>query len=524
MENANYSVETQKFIEEFITLSSKKNLQTGNEQMMHSALFYEKFRTAVEYQEDHLIFKNAVSRIIRRKYALSFSVSAESLYNDLIDELAWADYINPEVLTHVEVSRIKETINRYITLIHSVRPSVFKQYDHQKIIIGWMAAEIDEILYNHRRQELIIEFAYQSIKDNLRSNVPEIFRRESELQLKLAIITLLFKPDYSYVQYWVAKKIYPDFNNFTLEKAREIGSHFEEFLYKIEKVFNSPFKRDYLIYVKKNLAPFLLIKELPNYQNNLELYKSQPQVLHIWLMDIYDHQVLRARDKVWRGTIRALIFILITKISLALLLEIPYDRLFQDGISYFPLFINILVPPALMFFSGLSIVRPSLKNREVVSDMVNNLIFYQRVDNKPFFINPRRKSGVELFFDFLYFILNIAILFAVVYFLDKIGFNALSIILFFFFVSAVSFFSFRIRNIALELSAHRLRENFFISTIEFLFLPFVQIGKILSAAISKTNPFILTLDFLIEAPLKSIIKLTNSWLRFIKQKKEDIDV
>lgn len=524
MENQHYSLETQKFIEEFIALSNKKNLRFGNEQMMHSALFYEKFRTAVEYQEDHLIFKNAISRIIRRKFALSFSVSAESLYNDLIDELAWADYINPDSLMPEEISKIKQTIHRYIVLLHSVKPSVFKQYDNQKIIISWLAAEIDEILYNHKPQGLLVDFAYESLKNNLRSSTPEFFQRESELQLKLAIKTLIYKPDFSDVQYWVAKKIYPKFNQFTLEEAKGIGLHFDEFLFQIEKIFNSPFRKEYLVYAKKNIAPFLLIKELPNHQNNLEIYKNQPQILHVWLMDIYDSLLIKTQDKVWRGTIRALIFILITKISLAFLIEVPYDRVFEGGVGYFPLMLNILVPPALMFLSGISIVKPSLKNRQIVSGMINNLIFYQRLDDKPFFINPHRKSGLELFFDTLYFLLNLAILTGVVYLLIRIGFNILSIFLFFLFVSAVSFFSFRIRSIALELSVHRNRDNFFVSTIEFLFLPFVLIGKILSAAISKNNPFIITLDFLIEAPLKSIIKLTNFWLKFVRQKKDDIDV
>ena len=68
------------------------------------------------------------------------------------------------------------------------------------------------------------------------------------------------------------------------------------------------------------------------------------------------------------------------------------------------------------------------------------------------------------------------------------------------------------------------RENMIVSVIEFVFLPFILIGKFLSAVITKSNPFTITLDFLIEAPLKTIIKISNSWFRFIKQKKDDIDM
>jgi hypothetical protein len=76
----------------------------------------------------------------------------------------------------------------------------------------------------------------------------------------------------------------------------------------------------------------------------------------------------------------------------------------------------------------------------------------------------------------------------------------------------------------LELNMRTDRESFIFSVIDLIFMPFVQIGKVFSAVLTKSNPFIITLDYLIEAPLKTIIHIFNSWFKYIRKKKEDIDL
>ena len=522
-EEQNYPPEMKKFLEQFIILASKeKSFKKGNDNMMQSALFYEKFRTAVEYQEDHLIFKNAVSRIVRRKIALSFGVTADSLFDDLMTELAWADYVNLEILSEEDVVKIKHIIARYLSLLTHVRTKL-ALYEVQKIIIGWMASEIDEVFFCRKRQELLIDFTYKSLKDNLTYSTEELYCR-SEIQLKLAILTLIFKPDYSYAQYWTAKKVFPEFAGFSLEKSKEIGRHFDNVICQIDKYIKNPYNKNYISYLKKYIAPFLLLKELPNFHSDLGLIKDSRETLKNWLMDVYDKMVLKTSDKVLRGTVRAIIFIFITKISLAFLIEMPYDQLSRGSIDYLPLAINVLLPPILMLFAGFSVQKPAAKNRDMVYQAIDNLTIYHKVDSKVFNIGPKHKTALEKFFNFLFTIFNIAVIAGVVILLKKIGFNVISITLFFTFVSAVSFFAFRIRNIALELVMQISKDNIVVSAIELVFMPFILIGKFLSATLTKSNPFTVTLDFLIEAPLKSILKITNSWLRFVSQKKEDIDI
>jgi hypothetical protein len=398
------------------------------------------------------------------------------------------------------------------------------KFDAQKIAIGWMASEIDGVLFSRKRQELLIDYTYFCLKDNLKFSCEPSEVNKSVVQLKLAIFSLLFKPDYAYAQYWLVKKLFPSFENFSHQDAVDIGEHFDNIIKHIDDYLKNPYGKNYLNYTKKYIAPFIIIKEISNYQKDLSPVVHSPEKLRTWMMETYDNLIRKNRSRVWTATIRALIFIFLTKISLAFLIEMPYDQYLRGSIDYLPLMVNILMPPILMFLAGLSVKTPPPRNREVVSRAIDNIIVYQKIDTKPYFIGLTKKSALEKFFNVLYFIFNLAIVAGVVYFLRRVGFNVVSIGLFFIFVSAVSFFAFRIRNIATELVMKISRENLIVSVVEFVFLPFILIGKYLSAAITKSNPFTITLDYLIEAPLKSIIKISNSWLRFIRQKKDDIDI
>jgi len=110
----------------------------------------------------------------------------------------------------------------------------------------------------------------------------------------------------------------------------------------------------------------------------------------------------------------------------------------------------------------------------------------------------------------------------IIYFLDKIEFSYLSILLFLVFLSIVSFFGLRIRNSARELIVLKKRENIISELVDFFTLPFVRLGRWLSFNFSRINVFVFILDFMIEAPLKIMLQAIEEWLAFFKEKKEDL--
>jgi hypothetical protein len=519
------SGELERFISDFQkSFTVDANRKADNDKVIGSALVYEKIRTALEYQEEHLIFKNAIARIMRRKYTLMINPTADQLVSDLISELAWANYINPEAIKPEEYDKITSIVKRYMVCLKFAKSGHINKPDLQKMLIGWMSCEINEIFHPSKERDVFLDFVTDRVRNNLSLQGSRVSEEDNDIQLKLAIYSLVLKPDYYLLQYWLLKTIYPNWSDLSEEEIKKIARSFDPYYNKLDHALNHPNRKNYLIYVKRNIAPFtLLYRVLVSEKIDLAKIKEKPHILHTLIMERYDKAIRAARDKVWRGTIRALIFILFTKISLAFLLEIPFDRLFEGGINYVTLIINVTLPPLLMLVSGTFVKSPPVTNYKTVSDAVNNLISKGAIQDKKFSLIKRKNTFLEDFFSYAYLLVTLAILVGAIWLLLYLKFNILSIILFFVFVSAVSFFSFRIRNIALELAMKRSKDDAITSSMELIFLPFIRIGRYLSDRIAAFNPFILALDFIIEAPLKTIIKLTNSWLRFINSKKEDLE-
>ena len=92
---------------------------------------------------------------------------------------------------------------------------------------------------------------------------------------------------------------------------------------------------------------------------------------------------------------------------------------------------------------------------------------------------------------------------------------------FVFFVSLVSFFSYRIRQIV---NLYRLdeKEGVLTPVIDFFFMPILSLGKFFSGGLARLNFLIFVFDFLIEAPFKLIFEVVEEWISFVRKRKDEI--
>ncbi len=93
--------------------------------------------------------------------------------------------------------------------------------------------------------------------------------------------------------------------------------------------------------------------------------------------------------------------------------------------------------------------------------------------------------------------------------------------MFIFFVSVVTFFSYRIKQSVNELKLSE-KESVFTPLVDFFFMPILSLGKFFSQEISKLNFFIFLFDFIIEAPFKLLFEIIEEWIAFVRKKKEEI--
>ena len=186
--------------------------------------------------------------------------------------------------------------------------------------------------------------------------------------------------------------------------------------------------------------------------------------------------------------------------------------------------INISFPPLLLFLIVLFTRTPSDANSLKIVQGVEEIVFKEKERKEPIILRQpvKRKRGISATFAVIYAITFFITFGLVIYFLDKIQFNFVSIIIFLFFLTLVSFFSLRIRKVAGEMYIVESRENIFSFIIDFFYVPVIEVGRWLNEKFSRLNFFVFILDFIIEAPFKIFVEIAEEWTKYVKERKEEI--
>ncbi len=508
---------------EGINIEAKK--EHDNDAKVTSAVWYEKIRAAVEYQESHLIFKSAIARILKRNIVMMPKIKPDRLLNNLINELVWANYITPKTIDKDKFKEIEAVLQKHLDIIRVANSGYKTKTEIVQYFSGLCAAEIEEIVNPKDADMKFIDFVFDAVKNNFDHKKSQISKEDCNIQIKLAVITNVLKPDVSLLSYYTLLMIEPKWKNLSKEDIQKISRSVDPFMNRIDKHINHPFRNQCLIATRNLASPFVVFRTtLLSKDITKKIVEDNPSILIQNCMEVYESLKQESNNKIWRGTLRALVFVFLTKIILAFLLEVPIDRYLHGEVIWLALSVNISLPPALMFLSGLTIPKIASKNSNQILVALEEIIWQGKLatENK-IEIGYKKESRTSTVFGYLLSLISLAILVLVVWGLVVLEFSIISIILFLIFVSAVSFLSFRIRTASKELIVKRGRQDSVTSVVELAFLPFIKIGRMMSDQLNRLNPFLLALDFLIEAPFKTIIRILRSWFAFISSKKEELE-
>ncbi|RMD59855.1 hypothetical protein D6821_00180, partial [Candidatus Parcubacteria bacterium] len=186
--------------------------------------------------------------------------------------------------------------------------------------------------------------------------------------------------------------------------------------------------------------------------------------------------------------------------------------------------INVTFPALLLFLVVLFTKKPDSANTNRIIEGIKEIVFVEAARSEPIKLRrPAKRSKAKNFiFGIIYAITFFVSFGFVVWVLDKIHFNWVSIIIFIFFLAFVSFFSIRIRRRIRELMVIEPKENIFTLLSDFFYTPIVASGKWLSEKFSRINVFVFVLDFIIEAPFKLFIDIAEEWTRYVKERRDEI--
>jgi len=496
------------------------------------AFFYEKLRNAIDYQEEHLLRRNAIKRILKRLVVVEGR--REKVGRHVLYELIRARYLENEQIPVTRIAEVETVLKKYLYLIRDVRltknlaPREIK--DNNEIInwvLGVAASELDEKLVPYNIDEALVSAMYKAVKQDLvfMKQIHKMTQSERDIHIYLAIHRSLIKSDYDILSYKLLKLYYPGWTNPENGLLEEISNNLKLVKDAVTSQIRDRLGDKLIKLFKPHAVYFTILKDVilknPNdaYQRlmNSQVLANDSAVSCQARYDTTKH-------KLRRSVRRSVIYILITKMALGLAVELPFDLLVLKHISYRPLIINIVFHPALMFLvTGFTRI-PGDKNTKKIISGIQDIIFDR--DREKIIYKDKKSHQKGTFSNnllALVYVLMYSITFGlIIYILNGLGFNYLSGFLFVLFLSIISFFALRIKYGAKELVVLEKKENFLSFIIDFLTVPILRAGRWISLQSSKVNVFIFILDFIIEAPFKMTIVAFEHLISFVKEKKEDI--
>jgi len=483
-----------------ITKETIKTTKTASD----LGFLYEKARNAIEFRDDHLVRQAAIERILKRRFFLN--QDSKKIAKLLIKELSWARYFSNNSIESSKIEIISKIINKYRNILNLSENNISDK------LVGLCSCEIEENLTFNPLPQILTNYVSSSI-------FPRIEFGESDKQIKsiqiyIATERAYAKNDEILITYKLLKVLLPKWDD-----PKKLFTT----LIKIEEYLNHPLKDVLKRKVTQMIPPFNLIREIIKGSEEIEALTSNPKLLEKNALRMLEKKYFETKDKVLRASKRSIIYIFLTKMVLAILIEVPFEVLFGK-INYMVLTINILFPPSLMFLFNSGIKLPSIKNSNIMIEKLKEYFYKDEAEIIPEYIEANPKvAGKDKIFFYFFLTTSSLIIIGILWLLYLLGFSIVSQIIFLFFLSVVSFFAFRVREISKDYQlSDEYGESFWESLVDYIFLPIIKMGQFLSNQISKLNILSFIFDFIIEAPLKTFLEILEDWLHFVRVKKEEI--
>lgn len=486
---------------------------------------YEKIRSVLDYRETNSLRRYAIERYLIRTFRPEHN---RALGERLIKELILAEYLPSNLSGKKIIEQVDEIIRRYRALYQnlSARTGVEEKYSILREVIAIASAEIENAVGLHKTDFIILKNFRGQIWEELKPDLPTDSNARALLKnrLLLAEAKSLLEADDAMLRLILLSEFVPGWTELDPATVNSIPD-----LKSIVKTINA-----YLADTERNRLSNLLQPVTPPYTVLIDLIRKNPGDFENILAEerligencrqIINQKNLFLANNLSRSVVRSIGYLLLTKSILAIAVEIPYDLAVAGTVHYLPLIVNLLFPPILLLILTRSVQIPKTANTTKIITTLKNVLNKDDCKIIPenlagqLVIPPYRRPFVTFALTFSVGIALGLVLLA----LYGLHFSIVSMLLFVFFISVVSFLAYRISQNARRLAMIPQREQTWNIFVDFFSLPFLQMGKWFTEKLAKANIFLLMIDLLIESPLKKLLEFMEIWIRFVRQKKQEI--
>jgi uncharacterized membrane protein YhaH (DUF805 family) len=476
-----------------------------------AATFYEKIRYLIDYREEHTIRRAAIERVLKRYVLIEGKVVGAT---EILQELVESQYLPKEFATERLMHAIETTLERFMQLQYKSG----RTREMAKVLLSIAATEIESRISTHEYavDEASAEALYKVIRPHI--ILGGYAESQIDVQAFCGCRRALLSSDDATLMYALWLKFIPDWNKESVD-LDAVAQRLQGIVAGMQHAIAHPLQWQIAQRIKNESIYFRIIREIfMQHYHEAEEILSTPEKLDSFTKEFLHRKYDKENTRIQSSGIRAVIYLFLTKMTVALIVEAPYENFILGGINYVTLAINLLFHPLLLFALTRRVRSLGEGNTTAILDGLHRVVY--RGEGRPIRIYTAYTRFTR-FFGFFYLLLFLGVFGAIVTMLQFLNFSTVGMTLFLFFLALVSYFAFRIRS-----NARRWRVSGQDSTAmlvaNMLAVPVIRAGRYLSTTFSSINIFVMILDFLIETPFRLILNFSHQFILYLREKADEI--
>ena len=505
------------------------------------AAFYEKIRQIVDWKEEHLIRRGAIERILKRKliselsgFSLVPNLRISDITESLVLELIRGGHFPNDQIPQERIGAIQKTLEKCIYILEKAplpsngSPAALKKrINFFNWILEIEACEIEEILDPPEKENALIECMTTSMEAKIHLRPADALTdEEKKKQIYIAVCRALFNLDAPIISYRLFKHRYPQWKNLDEKTLAEVAGNIFSIQEEIEKDLNNPLSGEFLKICEKYDTIYLILNDVfEQFSDNVVKIPSEladEKKLERLAREAYGKKLSTLRIRLFRMAILSTLSIFIASSVSLFIIEVPLAKLFYGRFIPMAIFVDLMLPTALMFALVAMVRLPRKSNLEKLIEEIKKTVYLgEEKDIHEIKVGKKRSKVISFIIGLLYFLGSIVSL-GFIFWIFKISrIPPTSIYIDTLNIAVIIFAALVIRQRAQELVVEE-KNAVWEFLIDILSVPVAKVGQWLANKWKEYNIVSVFFTALIDMPFSALTEFIEHWSSFLKEKKSGI--
>ncbi len=422
------------------------------------AAFYERLRSLIDYQEEHLLRKGVIRRIFKRRLLLT--LAEENVAENIIKDIIRSGHLKNDSVSESKIDDLKNIISHFRFLRSNIKTQT--QIEREKLN-DWLTviatSSLEETLFPPTQELLLAELMFFSIKNHLEIIGTNLSDEDTNMQLYIGVQRALLRVDNDQLNYRLFQSVYPNWHDHNETECLEAAENIPEIRKKIERQLKNKLAPQFLNLCNRYNTIFYLINDLREMTGSAASLESifssvggsssggnNQEYLEESTKELYQKRYGKERKRLNRLAFFSVISFLLSKIAVALGIEIPIDVYLTHNFSWLSTIINLVFLPFLILVITSSIRMPSSKNFPLVMNGIKNVLLESNNPTYTIKIARRKNAFGQIFLRLFYATTIFLVFYGLFKILTMLHFSIANMAVFALFTSLVAATGVKIHN------------------------------------------------------------------------------